>query len=85
MGEKALVTHSCPALCDHMDCQPTRLLCPRNSPGKNIRVRYHFLLQGIFLTQRSDLGLPHCRQILYCLSHQGSLRMEGNTCKSYMR
>ena len=25
-----------------------------------------------FLTQRSNLGLPHCRQILYCLSHQGS-------------
>ena len=32
----------------------------------------HFLLQGIFLTQGSNLGLPHCRQILYCLSHQGS-------------
>ena len=27
---------------------------------------------GIFLTQGSNLGLPHCRQILYCLSHQGS-------------
>ena len=32
-----------------------------------------FLLQGIFLTQRSNPGLLHCRQILYCLSHQGSL------------
>ena len=31
-----------------------------------------FLLQGIFLTQRSNLGLLHCRQILYHLSHQGS-------------
>ena len=31
-----------------------------------------FLLQGIFLTQRSNPGLPHFRQILYCLSHQGS-------------
>ena len=30
------------------------------------------LLQGIFLTQGSKLGLLHCRQILYCLSHQGS-------------
>ena len=30
------------------------------------------LLQGIFLTQRSNLGLLHCRWILYCLSHQGS-------------
>ena len=32
----------------------------------------HFLLQGIFLTQGSNPGLSHCRQILYCLSHQGS-------------
>ena len=28
------------------------------------------LLQGIFTTQGSNLGLPHCRQILYQLSHQ---------------
>ena len=32
-----------------------------------------YLLQGIFPTQRLNPGLPHCRQILYCLSHQGSL------------
>ena len=32
----------------------------------------HFLLQGIFLTQGSSPGLPHCRQILYHLSYQGS-------------
>ena len=32
----------------------------------------HFLLQGIFLTQGSNPGLLHCRQILYCLSYQGS-------------
>ena len=31
-----------------------------------------FLLQGIFPTQESNLGLPHCRQTLYHLSHQGS-------------
>ena len=29
----------------------------------------HLLLQGIFLTQGSKPGVPHCRQILYCLSH----------------
>ena len=29
----------------------------------------HFLLQGIFLTQESIQGLPHCNQILYNLSH----------------
>ena len=32
----------------------------------------HFLLQGIFPTQGSNPGLPHCRQTLYRLSHQGS-------------
>ena len=32
----------------------------------------HFLLQGIFPTQGSNSGLPHCRQMLYHLSHQGS-------------
>ena len=30
------------------------------------------LLQGIFPTQGWNPGLPHCRWILYCLSHQGS-------------
>ena len=37
----------------------------------------HFLLQGIFPTQRSNLGVPHCRQTLYHLSHQGSLKGKG--------
>ena len=51
--------------------QPARLLCPWDSPSKNTGVGCHFLLQGIFLTQGLNLGLPHCRQMLYCLSHQG--------------
>ena len=41
--------------------------------GKNTGVGCHVLLQRIFLTQGSNLGLPHCRQMLYHLSHQGSL------------
>ena len=41
---------------------PTRLLRPWDSPGKNTGVGYHFLLQGIFPTQGSNLGLPHWRQ-----------------------
>ena len=39
--------------------------------GKNTGVGCHFLLQGIFLTQGSNLGFSHCRQIFYHLSHQG--------------
>ena len=52
--------------------QPARLLYPGNSPGKNTRVRCHSLLQRIFPTQGSNLGLLHCRQTLYHLSHQVS-------------
>jgi len=43
-----------------------------NFLGKNTGVGGHFLLQGIFLTQGSNPGLPPCRQALYHLSHQGS-------------
>ena len=39
--------------------KPTRLLCPWNSPGKNIGVDCHSLLQGIFPTQGLNLGLLH--------------------------
>ena len=52
--------------------QPARLLCPWDSPGKSTRVGCHFLLQGIFQTQGLNLGLLHCGQILYHLSHQES-------------
>ena len=41
-----------------------------NSPGQNTGVGSHSLLQGIFPTQGSNPDLPHCRQILYQLSHQ---------------
>ena len=33
----------------------------------------HSLLEGIFLTQGSNLGLLHCKQVLYHPSHQGSI------------
>ena len=51
--------------------QPTRLLCLWDFPGKSTGVGCHCLLQRIFLTQGSNPGLPHCRQMLYHLSHQG--------------
>ena len=50
-----------------------RLLRPWNFPGKSTVVGCHFLLQRIFPTQGSNLGLPYCGQALYLLSHQGSL------------
>ena len=48
------------------------LCSPWNSPGQNTGVGSHSLLQGIFLTQGLNPGLPHCRRILYQLSHQGT-------------
>ena len=67
-----LVPRLSPMLCDPMDCSP---------PGSSVHgilqarilewVAIPFV-QGIFLTQGLNLGLLHCRQILYHLSHQGS-------------
>ena len=106
-----VVTQSCPALFDPMNCSPpgfsihgipqARILewvamlppggsshpgikprspalqadsLPSEPPGKpmNTGEGSLSLLQGIFLTQGSNPGLPHCRWILYHLSHQGS-------------
>ena len=52
--------------------QPHGLYSPWRSPGQNTGVGSHSLLQGIFATQGSNPGLPHCRQILYQLSQEGS-------------
>ena len=46
-----------------------------NSLGQNTGVGSVSLLQGIFPTQESNPGLPHCRLILYQLSHKGSPRI----------
>ena len=45
-----------------------------NSLGQNTGVGSLSLFQGIFPTQGLNPGLPHCRQILYQLSHKGSPR-----------
>ena len=63
------VPQSCPTLQLH------ELYSPWNSPGQNTEVGYLSLLQGIFPTQGLNPGLPHCRWILYQLSHQGSPRI----------
>ena len=54
--------------------QPHELYSPWNSPGQNTVVGGLSLLQEIFPTQGLNPGLPHCRQILYQLSHNGSPR-----------
>ena len=57
--------------------QPTRPLCPWDSPGKSTGVGCHALLQGLFPTRGSNVHLLCHRQILHRLSHQGS--PSGNT------
>ena len=68
----SLFTHSVVSdSCDPMDCSP-----PSSSVHGISQEEYwsglHFLLQGIFLTQESNLGLLYCRQILHRLSYEGS-------------
>ena len=66
-GVLCLVTQSCLT-----GLQPARLFHPVDSPGQNTGVCCHVLFQDIFPTQGLNLGLPHCRWILYLLSYQGS-------------
>ena len=66
---KMLVAQPCLTLCNSRDC---------SLPGSSVHgilqaripgVGSHSFLQRIFLTQGSNPGLLHCRQILYCQSH----------------
>ena len=70
---KVLVAQSCLTLCDPMDngaCQaPLSMDFSRQEYWSGLGC--HFFLQGILLTQASNLGLLNCRQILYHLNHQG--------------
>ena len=70
-AQKVKVAQSCPTLWDPLDYTYS----PWNSPGQNTGVGSLFLLQGIFPTQGLNPGLPHCNQIIYQLSHQGSPRI----------
>ena len=77
-----LVDQSCLTLCDPRKCSPPGSSSVHgDSRGKNTGVDCHSLLQGIFPTQGSNLGLPHCRWILYGLSHQERPKMSMCSCK----
>ena len=56
-------------------CGPMELYNLWNSPGQNTEVGNLSLLQGIFATRRSNPDLPHCKGILYQMSHKGSPRI----------
>ena len=70
-GKESEVTESCPTLSDPMDC---------SLPGSSVhgifqaRVMQWVAIsfsRGILPTQGTNPGLPHCRQTLYHLIHQG--------------
>ena len=68
---KVKVAQSCPTLCDSMDCSCQVILFMEFSRPEYWS-GWPSLLQWIFPTQGLNPGLPHCRQILYQLSHKGS-------------
>ena len=68
--QKVKVAQSCPTLCHPIDYTVHGTLQARILEW----VDFPFS-GGIFPTQRSNPGLPHCRQILYQLSHKGSPRI----------
>ena len=67
-----LVTQLCLTLFNLVDCSLSSSSVHGDSPGLNTGMGCHALLQGIFQTQGSNPGLPHCRRVLYHLSYQGS-------------
>ena len=74
VGRVVLAAKLCPTLLQPCGLYSSpSLLCPWDSPGKNAGVGSHSLTQGIFQTQGWNSDLLHCKQILYHLSHHGSL------------
>ena len=67
---KVKVTQSCLTLCDPMNYTVHGILQARILEWVAISFS-----KSLFPTQGSNPGLPHCRQILYHLSHQGSTRI----------
>ena len=70
-----LVTKLCPAVLQPCGLEHTNLLCPLDFPDENTGMGCHFLLQGIFLTQRLNLRLLHWQADSLPLSHLGSPRV----------
>ena len=67
------INESCSIVSNYL--QPYGLYSPWNFPGQNTGVASLSLLQRVFSTQGLNPGIPHCRQILYQLSHKGSPRI----------
>ena len=73
VGGITCLCESCSVMSDSL--RPHGLYNPWNSLGQNTEVGSFSLLQGIFPTQGSNAGLPHCRWILYQLNYKGNPRI----------
>ena len=67
-----IIAQSCPTLCDPMNCNPAGFSVQECSE-QECWSWYPFLFPGVPPNSGSNSGLPHCRQILYHLRHQGNL------------
>ena len=76
-------SESCSVVPDSL--RPHGLYSPWNSPGQNTGAGSLSLLQGIFPTQVLNPDLPHCRQILYQLSHKERPRILERVTYSFSR
>ena len=76
-----LVTQSYPTLWPREPQEPTSLLCPWDSPGKNTKAGSHSLLKGIFPTQGSNLHLLRSQADSLLLSHPGKYT---DTCHIFL-
>ena len=74
VGKKVLVAQSCLTLCDPIDC---------SLPGSYVHgILWARILEWAVISfsressqPRDQTHLLHCRQILYCLSYQGSSQL----------
>ena len=75
MKVKVLVTESCPTLWDPLNYSPPGAAVHGILQARILEWVAFPFSRGIFPNQGSNLGLPHCRQILYRLSHQGQIHI----------
>ena len=78
------VTQWCPTLCDPMNCSPPGSSVHGDSPGKNIGVSCHAILQGICPTQEPNLSLLHWQADSLPLCHLGSPLTTPGFCKCFL-
>ena len=70
--KKVKVAQLCLTLCNPVDCVACQSPLSMEFSSKNTGMGSYSFLQGIFPTQGLNPGLPHCRQTLYPVSHEGN-------------